>query len=868
MDLDVADSSMGSLLRRAGTAASPLSDPSSASPRRRRRRSGQTRRDSLAVRASLLRRAAAGQQRAPAASAMEQFVRDQELAFDASTDSLDWSASGSPTARARSFLAHQRRSLSGDELATLLRELRTPASRTGSRRLSVGVSRRQLTALGDDGMQALLELMDDGLAEFDGTMSASVEGDETLTPTPSPEPAGGDADVTVTEMGAGSGLADEDEEAKRSDQTAGTAGQRDSEQAEAMELGGKEEQLPAVENADEQETSSAVDDTNRSSTYRSPLRRSSRRVSVQTPEAWDSSGAPTSHVSIHQSLSSGGRRGTPSAGGGTTSSVGRRSRLSQSLPIPASPEKDAPSHQTPPPVQEHSAMTAATPAVPAKDTPASKAPLRSVTPRSAYSRRASTSVGRSGGGGTALRNPPADSTPVSKSPVLRRKSGQAFTPRRQAAAAGPTPEDVQAAGDVAQVHGDLYDADAAFDTPLRHSRSPVALTSSSIRSRSSLATAQSKATPRGGSARKQGASAFERLLAGDRQTSTPMSEPLRRTVGAARSAAHSRSLFATAPLSQGRVRHRLSLAGDEYKRPAQPFTSGLIDDPDQDSDVSEEFPSETAAAGSPQLRSPAGGRVSQLSGGSRAAGTPFVPSAESTRLSVRSAGALAPQEPVSRDADTPTAFGTPSGSLAAGTSAASAHSAARQRSTGAPLSDRKTPAQGRPSSAALASLTQKSGSSRPATAGKLNAKEAFARLFPNFERDQETKRAEAADKRRRSKVRVTKRRSLFGSHGTRAWFRRNAVGLRVTSEALDEVDVSVAKFERMVTGWLDEVTGRNRAASLTDVLAVLRRSGMATTEAQLRQLVRQHMTLEQQQELIRVAECGGRLYPAENPLAE
>ena len=104
-------------------------------------------------------------------------------------------------------------------------------------------------------------------------------------------------------------------------------------------------------------------------------------------------------------------------------------------------------------------------------------------------------------------------------------------------------------------------------------------------------------------------------------------------------------------------------------------------------------------------------------------------------------------------------------------------------------------------------------------------------------------------------------------HKTRRWFRQNARGLRVTPEALQEVDASMEKFERMVLGWLREVTGPHRAPTDSDVLAVLRRSGLAGTQPQLRRLIRQHMMLEEQQELIRVAECG-RLFPADNPLLE
>ncbi|KAF0304118.1 hypothetical protein FJT64_023980 [Amphibalanus amphitrite] len=578
MDLDVADASISSLLRRAGTTASPASGPPSEDRRQRR---PDRRRDTLVVRNALLRRAAAGRRRSPAKNDMEQFVRDQELAFDASTSSVDLNMSGSPTTRARSFLAHQRRSLSGDELAALLRDLRS-----GERRVSVGVPQRQLAALGDDGMQALLGLVDDGLEEFEGTMTASMEEEEeTPTPTPSPGPA-----------------------------------------------------------ADEPDRQPSVGD--------------------------------------------------------------------------------------------------------------------------------------------------------------------------EGSTAGETAAD--------------------------------------------------------------------------------------RAEEVARFSAHSRSLFVAAKSPR-----RLSLAADEEEKQPEkrPFTSGLIDDPDEHSDASGEFQVEPAAAaggefplepaaaaggefqldpaaaagGSPQLRSPGSGRISRMSVGSRAAGTPFVPSAESTRLSMRPTGALASSGPSAREAsagETPSAAEAPSRSPAADRSAAPAGSPARSRSLRTSLAGGTTPIQAQPAAAAAGSSSSrpktKPDPRRPAPGSKLSAKEAFARLFPSFETDQKSRREEAAAKRRHrsSSGPQRKRNSLFGSHGTRRWFKRNAVGLRVTHEALNEVDVAMAKYERMVMRWLREVTGPDRAPTTSDILAVLRRSGTATTEPRLRQLIRMHMPLEQQQELIRVSEYGGRLHPTDNPLEE
>ena len=146
--------------------------------------------------------------------------------------------------------------------------------------------------------------------------------------------------------------------------------------------------------------------------------------------------------------------------------------------------------------------------------------------------------------------------------------------------------------------------------------------------------------------------------------------------------------------------------------------------------------------------------------------------------------------------------------------------------------------------------------------------EAFAQLFPNYEHDQRRRKAAAAAKRRQRSQ--PKRRSLFGAHKTRRWFqvRLRAAGLRVTAEALQEVDGAMDRFEELVRGWLRQVTGPRRSATLADVLEVLRRSGTAGTEEELRRLIRRHLTLERQTELIRVAESGGRLYPAVNPLTE
>ena len=135
------------------------------------------------------------------------------------------------------------------------------------------------------------------------------------------------------------------------------------------------------------------------------------------------------------------------------------------------------------------------------------------------------------------------------------------------------------------------------------------------------------------------------------------------------------------------------------------------------------------------------------------------------------------------------------------------------------------------------------------------------------------RREEAAAKRRRSQTArlPAKRSSLFGPLNNRRWFKRNAsaTNLRVTPEALREVDRAMEQYEQLASRWLREVMAPRRGEEPTqsDVLALLRRSGVARSEPELRRLIRRYLPMEQQMELIRVAECG-RLYPADNPLQE
>ena len=153
------------------------------------------------------------------------------------------------------------------------------------------------------------------------------------------------------------------------------------------------------------------------------------------------------------------------------------------------------------------------------------------------------------------------------------------------------------------------------------------------------------------------------------------------------------------------------------------------------------------------------------------------------------------------------------------------------------------------------------------TCSRQTRQEIFTLLLPNFARDQRRMKASAAAKRLRRPARVRpRRRSLFGPLRTRRWFRQSAVGLRVSSEALREVDRAMERFEELVLDWLRQVMEPRRRTSLEDVLAVLRRSGVAGTEGGLRQLIRHHLPQEQQRELVRVAESG-RLYPATDPLS-
>ena len=945
MDLDVADMSMGSLMRRAGDADSPLSsNPASASPRQRRR-PGQQRRASPVVRAAILRRATAGQRRATADTSIEQFARDQELAIDGSADSVDLNMSGSPSTRARSFLAHQRRSLSGEELATLLRELRTPGGgRTGGRRrLSVGVSRRHLAALGDDGVEALLELVDEGLDVFEGTMSASVAEDDTLTPTPSPEAsaaadredddlqdsraAGGDH--TIMEESAGEGVGDKLDTTEEYDVTmqdrAGVEGEGEPDEesaeqdADAVVEDDPERGADAehdVEGGDVQGTSAVAREEGESGIDRSRLRSSNV---VQTPEV----SALTPRAPLRQTPSLATRRGAPPARGGVTPSASGRSRLSQSLATPGSPSSRASLRQKPSPAERSGSAAGDKAAASSKDsrpiTPVSKMPLRSLrtpasagrsgarTPASAIRSGARTpaSAGRSGArtpasalksGGRRLTGSgrrvsggrPGNTPSTTGSPVLRQRSQRLRSPLSVAhrETSDPPPEDDQPAGDAGDADDEPYDADAVFDTPLAPPLLEEAATSRGSGARSALATPRSKATPRGGSARKNYGSMFERFFADGRQghTSTPRSEPPRRPIGGARPSPLSKSLFVVTVPPQGRTPGRLSLAMDVDERPAPRYTSGVIADPDEvGSDVSEEFPSETGggAAGSPRLRSAGSGRISQLSADSRAAGTPFVPSAESTRLSLRPAGAPPPadaDDPAgASDTDDPTAAGPSARSPAApaaGHSAAPAGTPASRRSLRASSADGTAPAAAdtsRPPPKSASRPPPKSASRRRSAANKPSAQEAFARLFPTYQQDQQQRREEAAAaKQHRSSVvrKPTKRSSLFGKLKTRRWFRQSAVGLRVTPEALREVDAAMEKFERLVRGWLRQVTGPRRAPTQSDVLAVLRRSGVAGSEPELRRLIRQHMMMEEQQELIRVAESGDRLYPADNPLVE
>ena len=79
---------------------------------------------------------------------------------------------------------------------------------------------------------------------------------------------------------------------------------------------------------------------------------------------------------------------------------------------------------------------------------------------------------------------------------------------------------------------------------------------------------------------------------------------------------------------------------------------------------------------------------------------------------------------------------------------------------------------------------------------------------------------------------------------------------------------ALEQYEQLVLAQLTEVLAGRQRVTTADVLELLRRSGVAPTEADVRRLVRLHLPLETQQELVRVTEAGGALYPAADPLRD
>ncbi|KAF0308711.1 hypothetical protein FJT64_002131 [Amphibalanus amphitrite] len=99
------------------------------------------------------------------------------------------------------------------------------------------------------------------------------------------------------------------------------------------------------------------------------------------------------------------------------------------------------------------------------------------------------------------------------------------------------------------------------------------------------------------------------------------------------------------------------------------------------------------------------------------------------------------------------------------------------------------------------------------------------------------------------------------------WLKANATGLKVTADAQREFVSALEQYEQLVLAQLTQVLDGRRRVTTADVLELLRRSGVAPTVADVRRLVRTHLPLEAQRELVRVTEAGG-LYPANDPLSE
>ena len=76
------------------------------------------------------------------------------------------------------------------------------------------------------------------------------------------------------------------------------------------------------------------------------------------------------------------------------------------------------------------------------------------------------------------------------------------------------------------------------------------------------------------------------------------------------------------------------------------------------------------------------------------------------------------------------------------------------------------------------------------------------------------------------------------------------------------------QYEQLVLAQLTEVLAGRQRVSTADVLELLRRSGVAPSVAEVRRLVRTHLPLEAQVELLRVTEAGGAMYPPVDPLTE
>ena len=152
---------------------------------------------------------------------------------------------------------------------------------------------------------------------------------------------------------------------------------------------------------------------------------------------------------------------------------------------------------------------------------------------------------------------------------------------------------------------------------------------------------------------------------------------------------------------------------------------------------------------------------------------------------------------------------------------------------------------------------------------RMSRQEKFTRLLPNFAHDQRrSEAAAAAAKRLQSSARPPRRRTTLPRVlGTRRWLLRAAAGLRVPDAALREFEHAVERFSSLLTNRLRRQAGSRGIPSMQDVLAVLRRSGLPDSAAELRRLICRQLPMEQQQDLIRVAESGGRLYPASDPLS-